>query len=78
MNKFNKIKTIESEENLAKYLSDNIFIIFNCSLTKRKFYEETLKMLHENDDTSDKADIINENKEDENAENQNKNDSDKT
>ena len=35
-------------------------------------------MLHENDDTSDKADIINENKEDENAENQNKNDSDKT
>lgn len=47
MNKFEKIKSFDTKEKLAQYLSDNIFIIFKSTLTKRKFYEETLKMLSE-------------------------------
>lgn len=44
---FNHIKNIETKEEMAKFLSDAIYIIFKCSLTKRKFYEETLKKLNE-------------------------------
>lgn len=47
MIKFEKIKSFDTKEKLAQYLSDNIFIIFKSTLTKRKFYEETLKMLSE-------------------------------
>lgn len=44
---FAHIKNIETKEEMAKFLSDAIYIIFKCSLTKRKFYEETLKKLNE-------------------------------
>ena len=44
---FAHIKNIETKEEMAKFLSDAIYIIFKCSLTKRKFYEETLKKLSE-------------------------------
>lgn len=44
---FKHIKNIETKEEMAKFLSDAIYIIFKCSLTKRKFYEETLKKLSE-------------------------------
>lgn len=44
---FAHIKNIETKEEMAKFLSDAIYIIFKCSLTKRKFHEETLKKLSE-------------------------------
>lgn len=44
---FAHIKNIETKEEMAKFLSDAIYIIFKCSLTKKKFYEETLKKLSE-------------------------------
>ncbi len=47
MNNFEKIKSLNDADDMAKYLSNNIFIIFNSSLTKKKFYEETLKFLNE-------------------------------
>ena len=47
MSNFEKIKSLENSTEMAKYLSNNIFIIFNSSLTKKKFYEETLNFLNE-------------------------------
>lgn len=44
---FAHIKNIETKEEMAEFLSDAIYIIFKGSLTKRKFYEETLKKFNE-------------------------------
>ena len=40
-----KVMSMESEEQLANFLADEIYNIFRSSLTKKKFVEETLKWL---------------------------------